>query len=320
MVKQLEMNLLNFNKRFPNEETCRQYLKEKREAEGITCNKCGGKKHYWFENMQLWKCAICGSRKALRSGTIMEKSHVPVLNWFICIHLMTSTKKAFSSLEMQRQLGMKRYEPVWYMMQKIRLSMGKRDSKYSLSGNIEVDDAFFEIVDIEEKDELGNKIDNDKDLKRGRGSDKQMKVLVMVESEPNPKQKNPNKKNRIMGFVKMVIMDELNSIGINYEIKKAITEHSTVITDGYRSFAKLNEVVDNHIQMVVPSKEAHKKLPWVHTVIANAKRLFLGIHHSIGKDYLQNYLNEFCYKLNRRNFTSDLFDRMIVAGANDTWY
>ncbi len=50
-------------------------------------------------------------------------------------------------------------------------------------------------------------------------------------------------------------------------------------------------MVDNHIQMVVPSKEAGKKLPWVHTVISNAKRLFLGIHHSIGKGYLQNYLN-----------------------------
>lgn len=48
--------------------------------------------------------------------------------------------------------------------------------------------------------------------------------------------------------------------------------------------------------------------------------LFLGVHHSIGKDYLQNYLNEYCYKLNRRNFNSDLFDRMIIAGANDTWY
>lgn len=314
------MNLLKFNKRFPDEESCREYLKEKRESDGIVCKKCSCKKHYWFATMQIWKCADCGSRLSLRSGTIMEKSHVPVLTWFMCIHLMTSTKKAFSALEMQRQLGMKRYEPVWYMMQKIRLSMGKRDSKYSLTGNIEVDDAFFEIVDLTDNDESGNDDDTDENLKRGRGSEKQMKVLVMVESTPNPKQENPNKKNRIMGFVKMVIMTDLSSIEINHEITKAIAKSSTILTDGYKSYGKLTEVVDKHIQLVIPAKEAHKKLPWVHTVIANAKRLFLGIYHSIGKDYLQNYLNEFCYKLNRRKFTTDLFDRMIVAGVNDTWY
>lgn len=314
------MNLLNFGERFPDEETCRLYLKGQRENQGITCKKCGCEKHYWFEKMEIWKCAECSTRMSLRSGTIMEKSHIPVRTWFMCIHLMTSTKKSFSALEMQRQLGIKRYEPVWYMMQKVRKSMGKRDNKYQLHGNIEVDDAFFEIVDVKEVDELGNKKDDKKELKRGRGSDKQTKVLVMVESEPNPKQTNPHKKNRSMGFVKMVTMDDLSSKGINYEINKAIDSKSTVITDGYRSFAKLTEVVDNHVQMVVPSNEAHKKLPWVHTVISNAKRGFLGVHHSIGKAYLQNYLNEYCYKLNRRNFDSDLFDRMITAGANDTWY
>ncbi len=307
------MNLMNFNERFPNEESCREYLKGKREAEGVVCKKCGSPKHYWFANMEIWKCADCGSRTSLRSGTIMEKSHVPVRTWFMCIHLMTSTKKAFSALEMQRQLGMKRYEPVWFMMQKVRSSMGKRDKKYKLSGNIELDDAFFEIVDLEEKE-------NDDEQKRGRGSNKQKKVLIMVESEPNPKQKNPNKKNRSMGFVKMVTMDDLSSIGINYEVAKSVNKQSSLLTDGYHSFARLNEVVANHKAIVTPSKEAHKKLPWVHTVISNAKRLFLGVHHSIGKEYLQNYLNEFCYKLNRRNFESDLFDRMIIAGANDTWY
>jgi len=201
---------------------------------------------------------------------------------------------------------------VWLMMQKVRRTMGKRDKKYKLSGPIELDDAFFEIVDLEESKEP--------ELMRGRGSRKQQKVLVMVESKPNPKQENPNKKKRAMGYVKMVTMDDLSSVGINYEVRKSVERDSSLLTDGYHSFAKLGEVVDEHLPETVPSKEAHKKLPWVHTVISNAKRLFLGVHHSIGKAYLQNYLNEYCYKLNRRNFSSDLFDRMLVAGANDTWY
>lgn len=324
------MNLLNFNNRFPDENACRMYLRVKREDEGIICKNCEGKKHYWIECKKLWRCARCRSTTNLRSGTIMEKTQLSVRVWFMGIHLMTSTKKAFSALELQRQLGLKRYEPVWYMMQKIRLSMGKKDGRYKLNGNIEVDDAYFEIVYLPEFDELGNrKIDGKvvnidgkepEEQKRGRGSSRQQRVLVMVESNPNPNQDKPYKKNRSMGFVKMIIMDNLKSVGINYEVSRAIDKNSTLITDGMRSFAKLKNIVSDHRAIALPQKEASKTLPWVHTVISNAKRLFLGIHHSIGKEYLQNYLNEYCYKLNRRNFQSDLFDRMIVAGVNDTWY
>jgi ribosomal protein L37AE/L43A len=314
------MNLFDFHTRFPNEESCEAYLKLKREEEGIVCPKCHESNYHWLERMKLWKCSNCGTWINLKAGTMMERTKISLKIWFEVIHLMTSTKKAFSALEMQRQVRTKYYEPIWYMMQKIRLTMGKRDARYKLQGDIEIDDAFYEIVDLPEKDMLGNIIDEEEILKRGRGSEKQAKVLVMVESKPNPKQDNPHKKKRIMGFAKMIVVDELKATGINYEVSKAISPSSIVISDGYRGYSGLSEIVDEHNAMVVPQKEANIKLPWVHTVISNSKRQLLGVHHSIGKGFLQNYLNEFVYKLNRRTFESDLFDRMIVAGAHDTWY
>lgn len=314
------MNLLDFNSRFPDEASCRAYLRAKRETEGITCEKCGCTKCYWYEKQQFWECSKCTTRIGLKSGTLMEKSHIPLLTWFIVIHLMTSTKKAFSALEMQRQIGLKFYEPVWYMMQKIRLQMGKRDSRYQLRNFVEVDTAYYEVVTLYPTDRLGNKVKPTKILKGGSGSPKQAKVLVMVESTPKPEQTNPHRKNRVMGFCKMVVVEDLTVKSINYEIKKAIHPDTEIISDAHRSFYDIGKLVKLHTPMTIPSDEQHKKLPWVHTVIANSKRLFLGVNHSIGRNYLQNYLNEFCYKLNRRNFTSDLFDRMIVAGANDTWY
>jgi hypothetical protein len=306
------MNLIEFANIFPNEEACIEHFRKKREATGISCKRCAGAKHYWLKGIHKWECANCRSRTNLKSGTMLEKSKLPVRIWYLAIHLMTSVKKDFSAKEMQRQLGWKRYEPIWYMMQKIRTSMGKRDSNYSLKGEIEMDDAFFIVVDLER--------DDDEPLKRGRGSQRQAQVLVMVESQPNPKQKKEYKKNRVMGYVKMLVMHELKTGDINQETELALSPDATVLTDGYRAYARLQEVIKKHIPMKIPPTEAHKKLPWVHTMIANAKRGLLGIHHSIGAEYLQNYLNEFCYKVNRRNFTSDLFDRMIVAGVSDTWY
>lgn len=305
------MNLFDFNKRFPDEESCANYLKLKREEEGIVCSKCEGTKHYWLESMKLWKCANCSTRMNLRAGTMMEKTKIPLKIWFEIIHLMTSIKKPFSALEMHRQVQTKFYEPVWFIMQKIRITMGKRDDRYQLQGEIEIDDAYFEVVDLEVETEK---------LKGGRGSQRQARVLVMAESVANPKQQNPHKKNRIMGFAKMIVMDDLKMPGVNYEVKKHISPTSIVISDSYSGYNQIKTLVKEHNPMVVPGKDAMIKLPWVHTVIANAKRTLLGVHHSIGKQFLQNYLNEFTYKLNRRTFESDLFDRLIVAGVHDTWY
>lgn len=57
---------------------------------------------------------------------------------------MSLTKKGFSALEIQRLIKHKRYEPIWLMMQKIRISIVQRDEKYQLDGYIEMDEGFFE--------------------------------------------------------------------------------------------------------------------------------------------------------------------------------
>jgi CO dehydrogenase/acetyl-CoA synthase epsilon subunit len=95
---------------------------------------------------------------------------------------------------------------------------------------------------------------------------------------------------------------------------------STIKSDGWKGFARIKEVTAKHIIKIVPPQEASKALPWVHTMISNAKRNLLGINHQIKDEYLQNYLDEFCYKTNRRNFGSNLFERLMDAAIEDTWY
>lgn len=116
----------------------------------------------------------------------MENTNLPFQYWMLCIEHMTLSKKSFSALEMQRMLGHKHYEPIWFMMHKIRRVMSKRDEKYQLKGCVEFDEGFFERVDnidiIKEK-ENGNKQESNPN-KRGRGSEIQAKVLVMVNQNP----------------------------------------------------------------------------------------------------------------------------------------
>lgn len=236
------MNLLQFTKRFPDEQSCINHLKDLRLKQGITCKKCDQQtKHYWLESVNKFQCSVCRSRTNIKSGTIMEKSKLPLTIWFTVIHFMTSTKKSFSSLELQRQLGLSSYQSVWYMVMKIRSVMGKRDNLYTLNGDIEIDEGFFTTVNFErERDRHGNVI-----VKRGRGSNKS-KVLVMVESRP-VEHNIKHKKKRVLGYIKMVTMDGLTSKDINYEVGKSIDRNSTLYTDGWRGYSNITDVVDNHV-------------------------------------------------------------------------
>ena len=89
--------------------------------------------------------------------------------------LLTATKKGFSSKEIQKQLNLKRYEPVWAMVHKIRKAMGNRDSIYTLEGMIEMDEGYFTIESTE--------IEQDKGV-RGRGAAGKQNVVIMAESTP----------------------------------------------------------------------------------------------------------------------------------------
>lgn len=304
------MKLFEFTYKFPNETACVQYLRAKREAVGISCKCCNSKtKHYWFEKQKLWKCSACGSRTNLKAGTIMHKSKMPLMVWFYVMHLMTSLKKPFSSLELQRQMFYKRYEPVWYIAQKVRIAMGIANAKVQLNGEVEMDEAFYEIV-MEKESKINQPKKGKGQLKRGKGSERQAKVIVMAESWHNPQNKNKYRPSKSIGKIKMIVVDDLKSAGINYETKKAVAPTAIVTTDGLPGFRRLDQVIQTHDMVVVAKKDSSKIFPWVNIMISNSKREFLGTHHSIGKGYLQNYLNEFCYKFNHKRSQINLFDHV----------
>ena len=302
------MNLLDFGNYFPNEESCIEHFKSQREKLGVFCKKCNNTTHYWKKDKLAFQCKKCGYRTALRSGTTLENSHLAYLHWYKAILMLSSTKKTFSAIEIQSQLRHEVYSPIWNMLHKIRIVMGKRDSRYKLTEFIEIDEGFFETISaVNQKDTK---------LKRGRGSQKQAKVLVLIESKPvlEKSEKYKHKPDRLVGHIKMIVMNDLKSISINKEVESLVDEKTAVISDGYNGYNKLELVVKQH-EMINTSTmtEVHKVLPWVHSAIGNAKRLLNGIHHSNGQDYLQNYLNEYCYKFNRRYFGEALFDRLLLA-------
>ena len=218
---------------------------------------------------------------------------------------MSATKKGFSSAEIQRQMKHKRYEPVWAMVHKLRSVMGKREDLYKLTDIIEFDEGHFEVETSKEKRE---------NLKRGKGSQRQKDVAVMAESTPLENIKT-KKKSSHLRYVKMKVLNAKDGYEINKTIIENIDEKSIILSDKAKTYIDISKYVEAHITEKSTKETTSTTLKWVHIAIANAKRNFLGIYHKIKGKYLQNYLNEFVYKLNRRYFKDAMFDRLTIASV-----
>lgn len=298
------MKITEFNKYFPDEHSCRMDMKEKREQEGVICKKCSNGEHYWLSSLYQWKCKGCGFRTTLRSGTVMHDSKLPLRTWYMCMALMSMAKKPMSAHEMRRQLSMKRYEPVWLMMRKIRRAMGQRDERYRLIDMVEMDEAYFTTATP-----AGTK------LKRGKGSQRKQDVMVMAGSVPLEDIKT-GKKSRHCRFFKMKVLKKGDAHSVNGTVQESIDEKTLVFSDKAKSYVDIAQFVEGHVSVLSSKEATNDTLRWVHTAISNAKRTLLGIYHVIQGENLQSYLDEFCYKLNRRYFGERLFDRVAIAVAS----
>ena len=296
------MNLFSFSAHFGTEEDCRNHFKSERDKIGLTC-KCGSTEHFWIKSRLSYECKICRSRTSLKSGTIMENSNLSFLIWYKTMFLMSVTKKGFSAKEIQKQLGLKRYEPVWAMVHKLRKAMGSRDARYTLEGMIEFDEAYFTVESSEIEQEKGI---------RGKGAVGKQNVAMMAESTPL-EDLETGKKEKQVRFFKAKVLDGHDGKEIYETIKESIDNQSIVFTDKSTSYVDIADFVELHIMEKSSKETTEETLKWVHIAISNAKRNLLGNYHKIKRKYLQLYLNEFIYKLNRRYFGDKLFERLVIA-------
>jgi transposase-like protein len=301
------MNILTFIDEFPDEQSCIDHFKQQREKEGVKCKKCGCEKQYWLKAKNQWQCSSCKFRTCLRSGTTFQHSKLPLRKWYLAMVLMSMTKKGLSAKEMQRQLGHNRYGTIWKMMHTIRNAMGNREGLYKLNGMVEFDEAY-----IKKSTSTGVK------LKRGKGSQGVQNVGVAAESTPL-EDPNTGVKSKHCGYFKMKVLNSHQADEIDEMIQHNINEKSIVFSDKSKSYVNIEDYVETHYMEKSTVQTTITTLKWVHIAIANAKRWLLGIHHKIKGKYLQAYLDEFCYKLNRRYFGEKLFDRLVLAMAKCYW-
>ena len=117
----------------------------------------------------------------------------------------------------------------------------------------------------------------------------------------------------------MKVLENHKAEGVDEVLKESLDGKNIVFSDKSTSYVNISEYVEVHMSEISNQHTTNHTLKWVHIAIANLKRNLLGVYHKIKGEYLHRYINEFCYKLNRRYFGEKLFDRLVIAAANGKW-
>lgn len=295
MAQREPMTLFQFHKMFTTEDDCAQYIFDLRWPDGFICPRCQNDKFGMIKSRLLYRCKSCRYQASLTSGSVLHRTRTPLMIWFWAIFLISCDKRGHSALSLSKELSIS-YWVAWTMFQKIRKAMEQQDANYRLDGLVEMDEGYFGGVAEEGR--------------RGRGTDK-AKVLIAVSTDADKKHAK---------FVKMKEVKDFNSNTVESFVNQHLTPGCIVQTDGLNIYNSLSRLVKEHQKFTI--RTGSPTLPWVHTIIANAKAFISGTFHGLDQRHLQAYLDEFCYRFNRRFWEGQLFNRLLSAclSYNPTTY
>ena len=302
-------SLPEFQRLFPDEAACASYLERSRWKDGFVCPNChaSGDPYRFTNRSGILRCRHCQHNTYLTAGTVMERSHTPLMVWFWAAYLITSQTPGMSALQFQRQLGLSRYETAFQILHKLRASM-VRPNQDRIGGtpgeHVEVDETL-----------VGGRTCGE-----GRGVHHKSIVATAVEvRQRKPGTKLDKRKNgRYAGRVRLALVPDRSAESLCGFVKNVIIPGTTIITDDWSGYASLTKQSYTHMPVAErgDTQVAEEFLPIIHLVFANLKTWLLGIHHGVSQQHLQAYLNEFTFRFNRRFYPFNAF-RSLLGIASD---
>jgi len=285
------MNLISVFNQFPNQQACIDHLEGIRWPEKATCPLCGSDRvarKVEGHKVGRWNCHKCKSSFNVLSGTIFQKTKIPLQKWFLAISLMANAKKSLSSYQLARDLELTQ-QSAWFMQQRIRAAMASSDGEL-LQGIIEADETY-----------LGGKEGNKHESKKqhsGRGPTGKTPVVGALERKGQVRAKvaDDTKGRTVLGFISQSV-----------EVSE-----SSLITDEYTAYVNAHKLMPhrtvNHSagQYVDPDdKTLHTNT--IEGFWSLLKRAWYGSHHKYTKGWSPLFVAEAVWKYNHRK-DADVFN------------
>jgi transposase-like protein len=279
------------NPAFTDEDKAREFLEASRWPEGPVCPFCGqdvpklggksmGPGWYW--------CADCREKFTVRVGTLYERSHIPLHKWLLATHLIVSSKKGMSALQIQRMLGIS-YKSAWFMCHRIRESM-KPATRGPIGGQNKVVEADETLIGGKKKNRAFAKKEPTKQT-----------VMTLVDRD---------------GLSYSFHVANVKARTLRETIVRVASRQSHLMTDELASYASIGREFAGHTTVNHAADEYVRMGGFAHVNTAECrfslmKRAVFGTHHSISEAHLHRYLVEWDFKFNTRKLSDK--ERAAVA-------
>jgi transposase-like protein len=271
---------------FNDEAKAREHLEQIRWPDGPFCPHCGeAKKVYRLSGEShregLIHCNSCGGSFTVRTGTVLESSHVPLNKWVLAYRLMNSSKKGISAHQLHRTIGVT-YKTAWFMAHRIRESM-RQDDLAPMGGDggiVEIDETY-----------IGRK--NGFVVKRGFGH--KNAVFTLVERG---------------GSARSFHVDDATKETILPIIRENIARESHVMSDEANRYSKIggefakHDVVDHSRgEYGYTDRETGAKINTntIEGYYSIFKRGMKGVYQHCSEKHLHRYLAEFDFRYSNRS-------------------
>ena len=293
------MNLLQVAKTFATEDMALAYLIMTRWPKGVRCLACESAKVYAIttkgktgKKIHLYECGECGLHFSATTGTLFHDSHLPLTKWFAAMALMAEAKKGISALQVSRHIGCS-YKTAWYLCHRIRKAMQELASPM-LGGPrtvVEVDETF-----------IGG-VTRRKGSKAAR--DAKVKVLGIAE-------RGGRIHLQTIEDSKALTIQPILAAKLHPDTKKIVTDAApvydwTIPKKKHEARSHKDELRDEGFIRGTRSIE---------TAFSLFKRGLVGSYHKMSKDHMDAYLQEFCWRFNRRHMQPWMFDVLLREVAS----
>ncbi len=294
MDDKLTISTFQLFQMFPDQDSARVYLEARRWPNGPVCPVCAKGDRITVRAGGFYRCNACKEDFTVRTGTIFERSHVPLHKWLYAMYLLVTSRKGISSLQLSKQIGITQ-KSAWFVLGRLREACGA-DLKV-LSGIVEVDEAYIGGKESAKHES--------KRLKLGRGPVGKAAVLGMRERG---------------GRTVALPVGDVNIATLHNAIHKHIEAGSTIHSDEHAAYQGLGglffkRATVNHGAGEYVRDGVHTNS--IESVWAVLKRGIHGVYHKASEKHLRRYVDEFTFRLNEGNVKRHTFERLndLIAAA-----
>jgi len=282
-----DLNLISLAQEYSDDEKARELLEKLMWPKGAICPHCKCDDVYKIGSKPdskeptrkgVYCCAACRKQFTVTVGTVFESSHIPIGKIVMAIFIICSSKKAVSAHQLHRMLKIT-YKAAWFLAHRIRYAFGDSDNAPKLNGVVEVDETF-----IGGKGDIKHKLSQKTPVVALIEQGGRMRTKVV----PNVSQKNLGQ--ALMDFVSkesVICTDE------NVGYKKAASHFKTHHRVNH---SKLEYAVKKPDGVIASTNHCE-------SFFSLLKRGVHGAWHSVSREHLQKYTNEFSFRWNTRKMT-----------------